>query len=217
MDRRALKSFILQVIKPLKSGKVVSQVRAKATLSDLFPEGSDDRFTLTSPFGFVSKIPAGVTAFYQELYGSGFEPIMLAALHALRPEPIGVGEAILYSTDSTGKTVKVKITLANDGKLSINAPLDVTVASGAKVNVTAASDITIGGGGTTTVSGTSKSILTAPQVELGTGGLEKVVSGETYMQFYNLHYHLDSFGLPTTPPMEPMTAQQLSSKVKAAK
>ncbi|RYZ79584.1 MAG: hypothetical protein EOP06_26920 [Proteobacteria bacterium] len=209
MDARSLRSMVLSIVKPLKSGKAVEQSGAKATLDNLNPSGSDNRFTLTSPFGFISKMPKGVTAFYQELFGSGFEPIALAFLHALRPEPLGVGESILYSTDSTGKTVKIKITLGNDGKLVIDAAGEISITSTANVSVQAGGDVT--------VKGASKALVSAANVEIGEGALEKIVAGETFMSFFNEHTHQDGMGLPTTPPMVPMEAAQLSATVKAAK
>ena len=128
--KESLRSFILTVVKPLKSGKAVSQKGTQATLDNLYPnDGSNDNFRLTSPFGFISKLPVGVTAFYQNLFGSGHESIVLGFLHSLRPEPSSPGESVLYSTTSDGITIKVKIVLASDGSLTITAPAKVIVNS----------------------------------------------------------------------------------------
>jgi len=128
--KESLRTFILSVVKPLKSGKAVTQKGTQATLDNLYPnDGSNDNFRLTSPFGFISKLPVGVTAFYQNLFGSGHESIILGLLHALRPEPSSPGETVLYSTAPDGSTVKVKIVLSNDGTLTISAPTKVVVNS----------------------------------------------------------------------------------------
>jgi len=130
MDKNMLRSFILSVVKPLKPGKVVSSSKDKAGLSDLYPEGGfSDKFRLTSPFGFIAGLPTGITAFYQSLFGSGHESIILALLHSTRPEPSGPGETVLYSTDSSGQSIQVKIVLGTDGTLTITSPTKVVVNS----------------------------------------------------------------------------------------
>lgn len=200
MDKNQIKQFILSLVKPLKSGKIFSQQSGKVTLTDIYPEGTNQNVRDTSPFGLVAKAPVGVTAFYQNLFGSGHESILIALLHALRPEPSGVGEVILYSTDSNG-AVKVKFTLKSDGSLTIDVPSTVTLTSGGKTSIIA-----------------SRVDIVAPIVNVASGTLEKVVNGETFLAFFNEHVHYDSFGLPTSPPTEPMVeATHLSAKVKAAK
>jgi phage gp45-like len=161
-------------------------------MDNLFPDGYDDRFDLASPFGFISGIPKGVTGFFQSLFGSGYANIIVALQHAKRPSPSGPGETILYSTDSSGNTVKVKITLGADGTLTINAPTKVVVN---------APDVTVN----------------ASTVELGSGALEKVLNGETFQTFFNEHQHLGNMGIPTGMPIVPSDAAHLSAVVKAAK
>ena len=126
----AIRSLILKTVSNLKTGKVKSQTSDKAGLSDLYPDGGfSDNFRLTSPFGLIAGIPVGVTAFYQGLFGSSFENIVLALSHAKRPAPSGPGETVLYSTDSAGQSIQVKIVLGTDGTLTITSPTKVVVNS----------------------------------------------------------------------------------------
>ncbi len=139
-----MRSLILSIVKPLKSGKVSSQTGTKAGLTDLYPEGYSDQFRLTSPFGFISGLPVGITAFYNALFGSGFESIILGQVHEARPQPTGPGETTLYSTDSSGASIQVKIVLGTDGTLTITSPTKVVVNS---------PQIMLGIGGEKTVNG----------------------------------------------------------------
>lgn len=128
LDKGWLRSFILSVVKPMKSGKHLSQdADNNASMDNLFPEGVDDKFRLSAPFGFISGIPKGVTGFYEALFGSAHENIVTAWLHAKRPQPSGPGETILYSTDSSGASIKVKLTLGSDGTLTISSPVKTIV------------------------------------------------------------------------------------------
>lgn len=184
--KESLRSFILSIVKPLKAGKSVSQSGAQATLDELYPDGgSSDNFRLTAPFGFISKIPVGVVNYYQNLFGSGHESIVLNQIHSQRPEPAGVGSVVVYSTDASGNSMKVTIALGSDGNLIITAPTKVTVI--------------------------------CDNIELGGGGLEKVLNGETFQTFFNQHQHLGNLGSPTGVPINPSIPAHLSSVVKAKK
>jgi phage gp45-like len=185
MDAKTVRNIVMSIVKPLKSGKAVSQTGTKAALSDLYPDGFSDQFRLTSPFGFISGLPVGITAFYNALFGSGYESIILGQVHEARPAPAGPGETILYSTDASGNGIQVKITLGADGTIIINAPVKVTVV--------------------------------APEIDLGGGGLEKLLNGETFQSYFNQHQHVGNLGTPTGPPMTPSDPSHLSSTVKAKK
>jgi phage gp45-like len=240
-DKNSLRNFILLHVKPLKAGKHVTQKGEKATLDHLFPEGSDDDFRLTSPFGFISKIPKGIIVFYDALFGSSYENITQGHIHAERPEPIGVGETVLYSTDDTGKTIKVKISLMNDGTLNIESNKDININCTNKLNITSASDVTASCSGNlvvhsqgdstiscnakTTISSTgeiditsaNKVVVKCDDVELGEGGVEKILNGETFQTFFNSHTHLGNIGFPTSAPIAPSNPSHLSNVVKAKK
>lgn len=65
---------------------------------------------------------------------------------------------------------------------------------------------------------TTKVSIKSSLVDIGAGALEKVLNGETFQNFFNLHVHNSSVpGSPTGPPMTPSTIAELSAAVKAAK
>lgn len=215
MDRTQLRSFILSIVKPLKSGKIVAQNRLKASMDNLYPEGYSDNFKLTSPFGFIANIPKGVTGFYQALFGSGHETIILNQLHDLRPTPLNAGDVVVYCTDQDGASFPVLIYLGHDGKLNITTSADMTL-NCVNAVVTASGDVTVNCNNAN-INASAKTKINSPLVEIGSGALEKIVNGETFQTFFNAHVHTDSFGLPTSNPNTPMDDSNLSSKVKAAK
>ncbi len=55
-------------------------------------------------------------------------------------------------------------------------------------------------------------VVTAEHVKLGSSASEKVVLGDTFMQYFNSHTHPTGVG-PSGPPVQPMTTSQLSTKV----
>jgi len=54
-------------------------------------------------------------------------------------------------------------------------------------------------------------VVTAEKIKLGADASEKVVLGDTFMQFFNSHTHPTGVG-PSGPPTQPMSSSQLSSK-----
>lgn len=54
-------------------------------------------------------------------------------------------------------------------------------------------------------------VVTAEKIKLGKEATEKVVLGDTFMQFFNSHTHPTGVG-PSGPPVQPMTTSQLSTK-----
>jgi len=53
----------------------------------------------------------------------------------------------------------------------------------------------------------------AKTIELGKGAAEKLVLGDAFMSLFNQHTHVGNIGIPTSPPMVPMTpALHLSGK-----
>ena len=55
-------------------------------------------------------------------------------------------------------------------------------------------------------------VVTADTIKLGSSASEKVVLGDTFMQFFNSHTHPTGVG-PSGPPTQAMSSSQLSSKV----
>ena len=49
-------------------------------------------------------------------------------------------------------------------------------------------------------------------IELGKGATEKIVLGDSFMEFFNQHTHIANLGAPTSPPIAPFTPALLSKK-----
>jgi phage baseplate assembly protein V len=62
----------------------------------------------------------------------------------------------------------------------------------------------------------SKITVVADAIELGEGALQKILNGEAFQTLFNSHTHTGGFVSPTTPPVIPSTAVELSTVVKAA-
>lgn len=209
LDPTWLRQFILSVVKPLRSGLAVTQSGDRASLDNVFPNNSySDKFKQTSPFGFIAHAPRGVVSFYQGLFGSGYESIILGYLHAGRPQPTAPGETVLYSTTPDGATIKVKVSLKNDGSIVIDAPTTVVINATTDTIINCVN---------ATIAASTKTTINSPSVDIGSGALEKIVNGETFKTYLDTHQHLDSFGIPTSAPIAPMPANALSNAVKAAK
>jgi hypothetical protein len=54
-------------------------------------------------------------------------------------------------------------------------------------------------------------VLDGPNIRLGSGAVERLVKGDSFMALYNAHTHPTAVG-PSGPPVKPMTAAQLSSR-----
>lgn len=73
------------------------------------------------------------------------------------------------------------------------------------INVTTQKDVNI--------KGNNFIIDHAQKIELGKGASEHLVLGDSFMDLFNKHQHIGNMGSPTSPPTEPMTANQhLSGK-----
>ena len=56
-------------------------------------------------------------------------------------------------------------------------------------------------------------VVKAENIKLGANASEKLVLGDTFMQFFNTHTHPTGVG-PSGPPTQPMASNHLSAKVK---
>lgn len=216
INKEWIKTLVSSMVKPLRVGKISNKEAdgINHSMNNLYPDGEANKFRMTQPFGVVSNVPKGITGFFQSLFGSGYENVILGLIHHDRPIVNNVGEVVFYSTDSSGKQIKTTITLTNDGKLVINCPSELQVVC-TKATVTAP-DVIVNSENAT-LNASVKTVINSPLVEVGGGALEKIINGETFMTLYNAHTHAGNLGYPTSPPNTPMTAAQLSAKVKAAK
>ncbi len=109
--------------------------------------------------------------------------------------------------DEPGK----KVTLETQGghKLELDE-------AGKKITLTTGTgqSVVIDGSGTVTLTAMTVK-LDATQVELGKGAAEKVILGEKFMQYFNMHMHTGATG-PTSPPTVPMLPTLLSQTTKTS-
>jgi len=224
-DNNSLRNFILSIVKPFKTGLVVSQDELNTKLDNLYPEGTADNFRNLSPFGFISRVPKAIPAFWNSLFGSGYENIILGYLHKNRPTPVGVGEVILYSTTEDGTTVKATLVLKNDGSIEITSPTTLKIncvgnseiTTQAKALITASSNVEINSQAEVKITAATKIEMNSDDIEVGVGTVEKILNGETFQQFFNNHQHMGNIGYPTSTPLVPSSSIHLSQTVKAKK
>ena len=215
-DIQWLRQFVLSIVKPLRSGKTFDKESDNINqgMDSVYPDGYVNKFRMTSPFGLVSNVPKGITGFFQSLFGSGHENILLGLLHHDRPVVNNVGEVVLYSTNESGQQVETKITLTNDGRLVINCSSEMTIEC--TVATVTAPEVNVNSE-TATVTATTSAAIVSPLVEIGDGALEKILNGETFQTFFNQHTHIGNLGYPTSVPNSPSIPAHLSNKVKAGK
>ena len=95
------------------------------------------------------------------------------------------------------------LTVTGNGNVTINANKDVTVTAKGDVNANC-QNATITAQQTATVEGS--------KVKLGKNATEAVVKGDTFQKYFNTHIHPTAVG-PSGPPVTPMPASNLSTKV----
>lgn len=70
-------------------------------------------------------------------------------------------------------------------------------------------------GGTIEIKAASKVIVDSPSIEIGSGALQSALNGESFQALFNSHVHTSSPpGSPTSPPIVPSTAAELSTTLK---
>jgi hypothetical protein len=126
---------------------------------------------------------------------------------------------LLYDVDedmkifyTPGKGLRIALLQSN---LTINPDKSITIEhadsksiielNGENINVTSQTEVKV----------TSQKVIIdhTDTVELGAGAVERLVLGDTFLTLFNSHTHLGNMGLPTSPPVIPMTpAQHLSGK-----
>ena len=125
--------------------------------------------------------------------------------------------SIVYDTDNaikvyftTGKGLmldfqETQVNIKPDNTIIIQNP------NGDKVELVNDGNITIETGTKVTVKSPEVIIDAAQTIELGKGASEDVVLGNRFMSLFNSHTHIGVLGIPTSPPMVPMSTMQLST------
>jgi hypothetical protein len=123
-----------------------------------------------------------------------------------------------YCLNLQGRMLAPVILAHLDAKRPVpSAPGEVIVYCTNEVGDSQPVKLTLKNDGTLQISSTLKVQVLCENIELGSAGLEKIVSGETFKTFFNAHQHLGNLGAPTGAPIVPMADSELSAKVKAAK
>jgi hypothetical protein len=95
---------------------------------------------------------------------------------------------------ASGRSV---IEIKDDGTLTITQSDNITITTDANINVECSNLI----------------VDNATSIELGSGAIERVILGDSFMNLFNTHTHVGNLGAPTSPPMSPMVpTQHLSQK-----
>ena len=94
------------------------------------------------------------------------------------------------------------VEMLDDGKMNITQASDITIKCKAKIDATADTSVTVH---------SPKVIIDHTNtIELGQGATEKVILGNKFMALFNSHTHIGNLGVPTSPPITPMTPGELS-------
>lgn len=105
------------------------------------------------------------------------------------------------------------ITIEHSGSSSLIELIgsDVNIVTNRDVNVTAQNDVAVTASKNVTVDCVNVLVNHSSTIELGKGAAEKLVLGNSFMALFNAHTHT-FIGIPTTPPVTPMTVQMLSGR-----
>jgi hypothetical protein len=99
---------------------------------------------------------------------------------------------------------KSKVELLDDGTLNVTHDNNINIKSNKTVNITATNDVIV----------KCKKLMVdhSNAIELGSGSLEKMLLGESFQKLFNSHQHIGNMGAPTSPPIKPSTAAELTKK-----
>lgn len=110
-----------------------------------------------------------------------------------------------------------KIHVISDQTKKVDGNVEETIGGNETGNTSGNVTMTIGGNNDITVSGNfnlkvdGNVVVDCSHIELGKGSTEKLILGNTFMDFFNKHTHQTGVG-PTSVVIEPMTEAQLSQQ-----
>lgn len=89
----------------------------------------------------------------------------------------------------------------------------VNIVTQNEINIDARNEINIDAGQTVNLSAINVNVEQTQQISLGKGAAERLVLGDSFQALFNTHTHISPFlGIPTSPPVIPMTPLQLSGR-----
>jgi len=125
--------------------------------------------------------------------------------------------SIVYDTENAIKVyfTNEKGLMLDYGETQVNIKPDnsiiITNPNGDEINMSNGGDLSVKTSTKVTVKSPEVIIDAANKIELGKGATEDVVLGNKLMTLFNSHTHIGVLGIPTSPPVVPMTPAQLSS------
>lgn len=132
------------------------------------------------------------------------------------------GNSIVIDPDGNLKVDMDKdmiVNIAGNTEVNIEGDTEVNIKGNTEVNIDGDTDVNIKGDTKVVcdkdVSVKAKNVVIdhSSSVELGKGAIEHLVLGETFMNtVFNTHVHIGNIGIPTSPPVVPMTSAALSKK-----
>ncbi len=128
--------------------------------------------------------------------------------HSLIYDTTTDGGIKIYFTEAKGLMLDYKSTTLNikpDNSIIIENP------NGDKVELLNDGNITVETTTNVTVKSPEVIIDAANTIELGKGATEELVLGNKFMTLFNSHTHIGILGVPTSPPVKPMTPTELTS------
>ncbi len=120
----------------------------------------------------------------------------------------------LVITTGSGAKESPLIQLDAENKIYVFTEGQVEITATDTINVNSEADITVETSANAEVIA-SKVHINSPKVELGENAMESLIKGNTFQTLFNTHTHSAiGFGLPTSPPLVPLTSTELSQVSK---
>lgn len=134
--------------------------------------------------------------------------------HSIIYDTLTEGGLKVFFTEEKGLMFDYKETQINikpDNSILIQNPngdsVELTNEGACTVNVSDKIDVTCIDA---TIKASGTAWIDSPQIELGKTAIEHVIKGETFQALFNSHIHIGNVGIPTSPPVVPLTGTELS-------
>ena len=137
--------------------------------------------------------------------------------HSIIYDTVTDGSVKVFFTEDKGLMFDYKstqINIKNDKSIFITNPNGdiIELKNDGNCNVKLKKDIKIECQNATVIA-SKKAKVDSPKIELGKNATEAVIKGNTFQTLFNSHQHL-VYGIPTTPPIIPLTGTELSQITK---
>jgi len=137
-----------------------------------------------------------------------------ANAHSLIYDTITQGGLKIFFTEEKGLVFDYKETQINikpDNSILIQNPngdsVELTNDGKCTVNVSDKIDVTCVNA---TINASSKVWINSPTIHLGEKAMESIIKGNIFQGLFNSHIHVGNMGIPTSPPVIPLSGLELS-------